>query len=85
MRRNAERSVPPTRATGSTSAAGLVVDDGAVDVCDADPGFPVSVSIETGLRRTVRWYLHNREWVSLVRSGEYRKWIGQNYAARGRA
>jgi dTDP-glucose 4,6-dehydratase len=28
---------------------------------------------ETGLRLTVQWYLQNREWVSRVSSGEYRR------------
>jgi dTDP-glucose 4,6-dehydratase len=39
-------------------------------------------SFETGLRKTVRWYLANRSWVENVRSGEYRKWLAANYDAR---
>lgn len=39
-------------------------------------------SFETGLRKTVRWYIDNRAWVEEVRSGEYRKWIEENYGAR---
>ncbi len=37
---------------------------------------------ETGLRRTVRWYLDNAEWVEGVRTGNYLKWIEQNYGER---
>ncbi len=37
-----------------------------------------------GLAATVRWYLQNSAWVQSVRSGEYRKWIEQNYSARPR-
>jgi dTDP-glucose 4,6-dehydratase len=37
---------------------------------------------ETGLRRTVRWYLDNMEWVENIRTGGYLKWIEQNYAER---
>jgi dTDP-glucose 4,6-dehydratase len=35
-----------------------------------------------GLRATVNWYLQNAAWTADVRSGEYRKWIDRNYAAR---
>ena len=34
----------------------------------------------TGMRRTVQWYLDNGDWVASVTSGEYQKWITQNYA-----
>ncbi len=36
-------------------------------------------SFETGLEKTVRWYLENMKWVERVRSGEYRKWIEAQY------
>ena len=36
-------------------------------------------SFETGLEKTVRWYLENAKWVERVRSGEYRKWIEAQY------
>lgn len=38
---------------------------------------------ETGLRKTVRWYLDNVAWVDNVRTGAYREWIAQNYSLRG--
>jgi dTDP-glucose 4,6-dehydratase len=38
---------------------------------------------EGGLRKTVRWYLENSEWVKSVRTGAYRDWIAKNYAERG--
>ncbi len=37
---------------------------------------------DDGLRQTVAWYLRNAEWVQNVRSGEYTKWIEQNYTSR---
>jgi len=37
---------------------------------------------ETGLRRTVQWYLDNMEWVAGVTSGDYRQWIDLNYRGR---
>jgi dTDP-glucose 4,6-dehydratase len=39
-------------------------------------------TFESGLLKTVRWYLANREWIDCVRTGEYRKWIEMNYARR---
>jgi dTDP-glucose 4,6-dehydratase len=39
-------------------------------------------TFETGLRKTIQWYLSNTEWVDAVISGEYRKWIQQNYGNR---
>ena len=37
---------------------------------------------DTGLRKTVRWYLDRMKWVDGVTSGEYRKWSDLNYAHR---
>lgn len=39
-------------------------------------------SFESGLRKTVQWYLSNTEWVEGVRTGEYRRWIEHNYGER---
>jgi dTDP-glucose 4,6-dehydratase len=40
-------------------------------------------TFETGLRKTVMWYLQNDEWIEKVRTGAYRKWIAKNYEHRG--
>jgi dTDP-glucose 4,6-dehydratase len=40
---------------------------------------------ETGLRKTVEWYLSNLAWVECVASGAYRSWIDLNYGRRERA
>jgi len=44
-------------------------------------------SFETGLRKTVEWYLANAAWVEGVTSGAYQQWMTQNYGGRevGRA
>ncbi len=39
-------------------------------------------SFESGLRRTVEWYLAHADWVASVRSGDYRRWIETNYGGR---
>lgn len=38
-----------------------------------------SESFETGLRKTVEWYLANKEWVKNIQTGEYQNWIKQHY------
>jgi dTDP-glucose 4,6-dehydratase len=45
-------------------------------------GWTPAENFETGLRRTVRWYLDHRAWTESVRSGAYRQWIERNYAER---
>jgi dTDP-glucose 4,6-dehydratase len=39
-------------------------------------------TFETGLAKTVQWYLDNQAWADEVASGEYRKWVETNYAKR---
>lgn len=43
-------------------------------------GWKPAETFETGIRKTVQWYLYNAEWVSDVQSGAYREWISKNYA-----
>jgi dTDP-glucose 4,6-dehydratase len=38
-------------------------------------------TFETGLRKTVQWYLDNQPWVQDVMSGEYRNWVAKQYVA----
>ena len=39
-------------------------------------------TFETGIRKTIKWYLRNQEWVAGVKSGDYIKWLTQNYDQR---
>ena len=39
-------------------------------------------SFESGIRKTVLWYLENTAWINQVRTGEYREWIQKNYLSR---
>jgi dTDP-glucose 4,6-dehydratase len=48
-------------------------------------GWAPSETFDSGLRKTVAWYLDNPEWVAHVTSGAYRNWIEKNYANRGGA
>lgn len=45
-------------------------------------GWEPTERFETGLRKTVEWYLTNDIWVQSVVSGDYRRWVDLNYAAR---
>ena len=38
-------------------------------------------TFESGLERTVRWYLDNEAWLDAVTSKEYQRWITLNYTA----
>jgi len=40
--------------------------------------FPIE-SLETGLRKTIQWYLDNSHWVQRVKSGEYLNWMRAHY------
>ena len=39
-------------------------------------------TFESGLRKTIQWYLNNGNWIADVVSGQYQQWIDQNYAKR---
>ena len=43
-------------------------------------GWSPRESFETGLRKTIQWYLDNPQWVQRVKSGEYRSWIKLHYS-----
>jgi len=45
-------------------------------------GWTPNETFETGIRRTIKWYLENPQWVANVTSGAYRTWIGENYGKR---
>ncbi len=48
-----------------------------------DTGWEPSVTFDSGLRETVRWFRDNPEWFARVRSGEYRAFAELNYSQRG--
>jgi dTDP-glucose 4,6-dehydratase len=45
-------------------------------------GWRPAETFESGIRKTVQWYLDNADWVGAVQSGGYRDWVAQNYTAR---
>jgi len=42
-------------------------------------GWKPAETFETGIRKTVQWYLDNSEWVANVQSGAYREWVAKQY------
>ena len=44
-------------------------------------GWRPAETFDSGIRKTVQWYLANPEWVSRVQSGAYRDWVKKQYAA----
>ncbi|KNZ31793.1 MAG: spore coat protein [Methylibium sp. NZG] len=48
-------------------------------------GWKPAETFETGIRKTVRWYLDNADWVAHVQSGAYRDWVATQYSERASA
>ena len=44
-------------------------------------GWKPAETFETGIRKTVRWYLDNGAWVANITSGAYREWVSKQYGA----
>jgi len=43
-------------------------------------GWKPEETFETGIRKTVQWYLDNQDWVANVQSGDYKMWLNKNYS-----
>ena len=52
------------------------IDSGKIQT---DLGWYPEESFETGLEKTIKWYLENSEWIEHVKSGEYQAWIDKHY------
>jgi len=48
-------------------------------------GWKPAETFESGIRKTVQWYLANPEWVAHVQSGAYRDWVQTQYAGTAEA
>ena len=46
-------------------------------------GWKPAETFDTGIRKTVRWYLEHADWVARVQSGAYRDWVATQYGAEG--
>jgi dTDP-glucose 4,6-dehydratase len=43
-------------------------------------GWKPAETFETGIRKTVKWYLEHQDWVSNITSGDYRDWVNEQYS-----
>jgi len=48
-------------------------------------GWKPAETFETGIRKTVEWYLAHADWVSDVQSGAYREWVARQYDTKAAA
>jgi dTDP-glucose 4,6-dehydratase len=51
---------------------------------ERDLGWRPNESFETGIRKTIQWYLEHEDWITDVTSGAYREWISAQYSNRAR-
>ncbi|EOC1532418.1 dTDP-glucose 4,6-dehydratase [Cronobacter turicensis] len=52
------------------------------DKISRELGWQPQETFESGIRKTVQWYLDNSQWVENVKSGAYKSWIEENYGTR---
>ncbi|SEF19781.1 dTDP-glucose 4,6-dehydratase [Variovorax sp. NFACC27] len=52
---------------------------------EAELGWKPAETFDTGIRKTVEWYLANSEWVRNVQSGAYREWVEKQYDSNAKA
>ena len=46
---------------------------------ETELGWAPGETFESGIRKTIQWYLDNKDWVERVKSGEYLAWVKQHY------
>ncbi len=49
---------------------------------ESELGWRPAETFDTGIRKTVQWYLEHQDWIGNVQSGAYREWLEKNYAGR---
>jgi dTDP-glucose 4,6-dehydratase len=47
---------------------------------ECELGWKPRETFESGIRKTIAWYLQNEAWVSEVTAGSYRQWIATHYS-----
>jgi dTDP-glucose 4,6-dehydratase len=50
---------------------------------ESELGWKPAETFESGIRKTVEWYLGHSDWVQRVQSGAYREWVARQYATAG--
>ncbi|MDD4455995.1 MAG: dTDP-glucose 4,6-dehydratase [Syntrophotalea acetylenica] len=52
------------------------------DKIESELGWAPLESFESGMSKTIRWYMENDQWIQDILSGEYANWVDQNYKER---
>ena len=67
--------------TGKSESLNRLLNSLSVDFSKirSELGWRPEESFETGLQKTIRWYLDNNDWVQRVVSGDYQAWVKQQY------
>ena len=76
-------SAAPAEATQVNSKLKLMICDDSNIIrrkIERELGWRPRESFDTGMRKTIDWYLKNEDWVKEVTSGSYRKWIATQYS-----
>ena len=50
---------------------------------ERDLGWKPAETFDSGIKKTVDWYLGHQQWVADIQSGAYMAWVDKNYAHRG--
>jgi dTDP-glucose 4,6-dehydratase len=56
----------------------------AIDCCkiENELGWEPKETFESGLKKTIQWYLDNAEWVESIQTGAYREWLSRQYGEK---
>ena len=81
-RRPATRASSPTSPTAPATTAATPSTPRKIE---RELGWRPAETFESGMRKTVRWYLDNAAWVERVQNGAYREWVSAQLRAAPRA
>jgi len=45
-------------------------------------GWKPAETFDSGIEKTIKWYLQNPQWIAGIESGSYQQWVDKNYGAR---
>ena len=79
------RRTPGSSLTSPTAPATIAATPSTPRSIERELGWQPQETFESGIRRTVAWYLDHQDWVAAITSGSYRDWIETQYAKRGGA
>ena len=48
-------------------------------IISTELGYKPAETFESGIRKTIQWYLDNKNWWRSIMDGSYQKWIEKNY------